>query len=343
MIITSIFLMALLGSIGMICHNKASADTYTERYSKGMSDGYTDCSNNKEYNPDSQGLVAHTHAYQNGYNQGIYNCNHNIPEVTSPITTPTEPGQSNPDSKFYKSSPLTNVTETTAYFKNIPHNTGIGIQVPDTTSYIKDGDNDNGSLPSSSTFSCDVSTQKCSYNDDGSSHPISNNDNHQAQVDSSTVNLFPRHCDIGGWPSCYQTGYNAGFSDGKAGIGNGNCYGKHSANFCSGYSNGWQAAHRKDNSNINSNNQIQTSKQVQNSTNNNIPNNNQNSTQKNNLHSNSNTIIYISPNISPTISPNISPNISSNSGSASNTNSTSKAGSLSGSNSGSASNAGHNK
>ncbi len=88
-------------AFGIIGHNKASAETYIERYSKGMSDGYTDCSNNKAYYPDSARLVAHTHAYQNGYDQGIYDCNHNIPEVTSTTTTPTEPWQSNSDNRFY--------------------------------------------------------------------------------------------------------------------------------------------------------------------------------------------------------------------------------------------------
>ena len=197
MIITSIFLMALLGSIGMIGHNKASAETYTERYSKGMSEGYTDCSNNKEYYPDSPGLVAHTHAYQNGYDQGIYKCNHDIPEVTQST-----------------------------------------LEAQPTTTYYQDN-------PQSQDQGCNAANQTCGYNSDGTSHPISNNNNHVSQVDSTTVNPFPRHCDIGGWPSCYQTGYNAGFSDGNAGIGNGNCYGKHSANFCSGYSNGWQAAHQQ--------------------------------------------------------------------------------------------------
>lgn len=270
----------------MIDHNKASAETYAERYSKGMSAGYTDCSNNKEYYPDSPGLIAHTHVYQIGYDQGIYKCNHDIPEGTQST-----------------------------------------LEAQPTTTYYQDN-------PQSQDQGCNAADQTCGYNSDGTSHPVSNNNNHVSQVDSTTVNPFPRHCDIGGWPSCYQTGYNAGFSDSNAGIGNGNCYGKYSDNFCSGYSNGWQAAHSKDdikstdnNGNINSNDQNQTSKQGQLSISNNINNQTFNPT---------NNEIF-----KPII--NIINNPRSNSGSSSNTNSTSGSGSLSGSNSGSASSAGHNK
>ncbi len=271
--ITSIIVMTLLGSIVMIDHNKASAETYTERYSKGMSQGYFDCNNSNAHSPNASLLASHSTAYINGYDQAVWNCHHGIPQVTE---------------SDYNSQ-----------------------------------DSNNG---------CNASIQTCVYNSDGTSHPIPNNNNYVSQVDSTTVNLFPRHCDIGGWPSCYQTGYNTGFSEGKAGIGNGNCYGKHSANFCSGYSDGWQASHQKDNiksmnNNGNSNDQNQTSKQGQLSTNNNINNQTFNPT---------NNQIF-----KPII--NIINTPSTNSGSASNTNSTSGSGSLSGSNSGSASSAGHNK
>ncbi|HEY6534191.1 MAG TPA: hypothetical protein VIY08_00045 [Candidatus Nitrosocosmicus sp.] len=273
-IITSIIFMALLGSFAMIGH-KASAETYTERYSKGMSQGYFDCDNGNTSSLTSLHLASHSTAYINGYDQAVWNCHHGIPQVTE---------------SDYNSRATNN--------------------------------------------GCDASIQTCAYNSDGTSHPISNNNNHVSQVDSTNVNPFPRHCDTGGWPSCYQTGYNAGFSDSNAGIGNGNCYGKHSANFCSGYSNGWQDAHSKDNikstnnnGNINSNNQNQTSKQGQLSTSNNINNQTFNPT---------NNQIF-----KPII--NIINNPSSKSGSSSNTNSTSGSGSLSGSNSGSASSAGHNK
>ncbi len=41
--------------------------------------------------------------------------------------------------------------------------------------------------------------------------------------------------------------FNVGLADDKSGVGNGNCNGKHSDNFCSGYHNGWQDAYRVDN------------------------------------------------------------------------------------------------
>jgi len=167
-------------------------------------------------------------------------------------------------------------------------------------------------------------------------HSSDENIPHDSTLQSSdSESSFPRHCDKGNWPSCYGVGYNAGLDDGKKGHGNGNCSGRHSANFCSGYSNGWQDAHRTDNiksnndisSNSNNNNQGQASKQIQSNPNNNI--NNQTFNPKNNQE------------FKPTIT--IINNPSSTSGSASNTNTTSGAGASSGSNSGSASSAGHNK
>lgn len=174
-------------------------------------------------------------------------------------------------------------------------------------------------------------------NNDGNYDPgtHSSNDKYKEQSNDS-ANPLPLHCDTGGWPSCYNTGYNAGLDDGKKGLGNGNCIGRHSDNFCSGYYKGWQDAHSTNNVKSTVNN---TNDQGQTSSNNNtsIQNSNPKNIQK--FSPNNNPTIIIAPNISP----NISPHISSNSGSASTSNTTSGSGSLSGSDSGSASNAGHNK
>ncbi len=181
-------ILTIIVSIGILLTSQnVSALTYTQRYSEGMSQGYIDCNDGNDYHPNSPYLTSHSIAYQNGYNQGSYNCHHGIPEQT-------------------KSTIEAQPTETL-----------------------------------STTARCDASKQTCGYNQDGSSYPIHNNNNHVSEVESTTsVNPFPRHCDIGGWPSCYNTGYNAGLDDGKKGLGNGNCISEHSANFCSGYYNGWQ-------------------------------------------------------------------------------------------------------
>jgi len=117
----------------------------------------------------------------------------------------------------------------------------------------------------------------------------------------NTTFAFPPHCDKKGWPSCYSIGYQAALDDSKAGNADVNCSEQHSANFCNGYSDGWQSAHN----NNSNNNQAQEQRQSQ---------------------SNSQNQKQISPNINknyqnfnPTIiiQPNTSSNSNSTSGSAS--------------------------
>ena len=65
----------------------------------------------------------------------------------------------------------------------------------------------------------------------------------------NTTFAFPPHCDKKGWPSCYSIGYQAALDDSKAGNADVNCSKHHSANFCNGYSDGWQSAHNNFNNN----------------------------------------------------------------------------------------------
>jgi len=58
----------------------------------------------------------------------------------------------------------------------------------------------------------------------------------------------PLHCDSPGWPSCYGVGHNVGNADGKQAVAqdlpfDDSCPSGHSANFCSGYTNGYDAAY----------------------------------------------------------------------------------------------------
>jgi hypothetical protein len=63
----------------------------------------------------------------------------------------------------------------------------------------------------------------------------------------NTTFAIPPHCDKKGWPSCYSIGYQAALDDSKAGNADVKCSKHHSANFCNGYSDGWQSAHNNNN------------------------------------------------------------------------------------------------
>jgi hypothetical protein len=58
----------------------------------------------------------------------------------------------------------------------------------------------------------------------------------------------PQHCDSPGWPSCYSVGHNVGNADGTQAVAldlpfDDSCPSGHSANFSSGYTNGYDAAY----------------------------------------------------------------------------------------------------
>jgi hypothetical protein len=65
----------------------------------------------------------------------------------------------------------------------------------------------------------------------------------------NTTFAIPPHCDKKGWPSCYSIGYQAALDDSKAGNADVKCSKHHSANFCNGYSDGWQSANNNPNNN----------------------------------------------------------------------------------------------
>jgi hypothetical protein len=70
----------------------------------------------------------------------------------------------------------------------------------------------------------------------------------------NTTFAIPPHCDKKGWPSCYSIGYQAALDDSKAGNADVKCSKHHSANFCNGYSDGWQSAHNNNQAQPNNNN-----------------------------------------------------------------------------------------